>query len=114
LVVIIWLPIYAAQSILELAVAWAILNMIGPSVSSIMFAIVSLNLPADKRASVLSMIYLPMNLAFIIGPLAASVVARNLEVRDVFLGSSALALVALLVLILNLGRTRGEENAATE
>jgi MFS family permease len=89
-----------------LAGSWVVLNAVSPSVSSLMYTIISLNVAAEKRGSVLSMIYLPMNLAFIIGPFGASLIARWLEVRDVFLVSAGLALLALVIFVANVGRTR--------
>ena len=109
---VLWLPMFAAQDIFGLTIGWVLLNGVSPSVASLMFTIISLNVPAEKRGSVLSMIYLPMNLAFIIGPFMASFVASGLEVRDVFLVSAALALLALLIFVVNVGRTR--ETAAVE
>ncbi len=103
---LLWLPLFAANGIVELSVAWALLSSVSPSVSSLMFAIISLNMPAEKRGSVLSMIYLPLNVAFIVGPISASFVARSLEVRDVFLVSAALSALALGILVMNIGRTR--------
>jgi DHA1 family multidrug resistance protein-like MFS transporter len=101
-----WLPIFFAQDITALAIGWVMLNAVSPSVSSLMYTIVSLNVPADKRGSVLSMIYLPMNLAFILGPFGASLIARNLQVRDVFLVSAGLALLALVMFVGNVRRTK--------
>jgi predicted MFS family arabinose efflux permease len=106
-VALLWLPLFAAQGVVDLALGWAVLSIFNPSVSSLMFTIISLNVPADKRGSVLSMIYLPLNVAFIVGPLMASLVARNWEVRDVFLVSAALAFTALVIFVANVGRTRG-------
>jgi hypothetical protein len=57
------------------------------------------------------MIYLPMNLAFVVGHFTASFVARNGEVRDVFLVSTAWSFIALLIFAANTGRTR-EKDAA--
>jgi DHA1 family multidrug resistance protein-like MFS transporter len=116
IVTILWLPMYAAQSILGVTLVWAAFNAFSPSVSSLMFTIISLNVPAEKRGSVLSMIYLPMNLAFVVGPITASFVAQ-VEVRDVFLVSAALSLLALLIFVVSINRTRvvGEHiNVATE
>jgi len=106
LMVFLWLPLFAAQDIIALTIGWVLLNAVSPSVSSLMYTIISLNVPAEKRGSILSMIYLPMNLAFIVGPFTASFVARSFEVRDVFLVSAGLALVALLIFAMSLGRTR--------
>ena len=103
---ILWLPLFAAQGMTALAIAWAIFAAVNPSVSSLMIAIISLNIPAEKRGSILSMIYLPMNLAFVVGPFTASIVARNLEVRDVFLVSAAWSFIALMIFAANVGRTR--------
>ena len=94
LVSLLWLPMYAAQGILGITLVWAAFNAFNPSVSSLMFTIISLNVPTEKRGSVLSMIYLPMNLAFVVGPITASFVAQ-VEVRDVFLVSAVLSLLAL-------------------
>ncbi len=110
---ILWLPMFASQNLASLTITWAAFSAISPSVSSLMIAIISLNIPAEKRGSILSMIYLPMNLAFVVGPFAASLVARNLEVRDVFLVSAALSFVALLIFVAIVGRTR-EKTVATE
>jgi MFS family permease len=109
---VLWLPIYAMQDIAGLAAGWALFNAISPAVTSLMITIISLNIMTERRGAVLSMIYLPLNVAFVIAPLSASFVARNLEVRDVFLVSSVLAFLALLIFTLNLGRTRGEQNVA--
>ncbi len=103
---VLWLPLYAAGDIFGLTAVWAVFNLANPSVGSLMFAIVSLNVPADKRGSVLSMIYLPMNVAFVVAPVAASLVATNLQVRDVFVVSAAGTLAALLIFVLTLERTR--------
>ena len=111
---VLWLPLYAAGDTFNLTIAWALFAAVSPSVSSLMFTIISLNISADKRGSVLSMIYLPMNLAFIVGPFTASFVARNLEVRDVFLVSAALSLIALLIFVTNIQRTKEQPNVAVE
>lgn len=103
---VLWVPLYATGDMTGLTLLWASFNLVNPSVSSLMFAIISLNISADKRASVLSMIYLPMNIAFVVAPVGAALVARNLEVRDVFLVSAAGTLAALLIFVLTLDRTR--------
>ncbi|MEW5719152.1 MAG: MFS transporter, partial [Chloroflexota bacterium] len=103
---LLWLPIFFAQDMTAFAIGWVMLNAVSPSVSSLMYTIVSLNVPAEKRGSVLSMIYLPLNFAFIIGPFGASLIARSFEVRDVFLVSAGLALLALIIFVGNVGRTR--------
>jgi MFS transporter, DHA1 family, multidrug resistance protein len=112
-VVVVWLPMFTAQDIMGLTLAWVLLNGVSPSVTSLMFTIISLNIPDEKRGSVLSMIYLPMNLAFIVGPFTASFVA-SVQVRNVFLVSSALSLFALLIFVMNIRRTREVPNVATE
>ena len=110
IVALLWLPMYAAQTILGVTLVWAAFNAFSPSVSSLMFTIISLNVPAEKRGSVLSMIYLPMNLAFVVGPITASFVAQ-VQVRDVFLVSAALSLLALLIFVVSINRTRVGEHA---
>jgi DHA1 family multidrug resistance protein-like MFS transporter len=112
-VMVLWLPMYFAQTIAQVAVVWALFNLVNPSIGSLMFTIISLNVPADKRASILSMIYLPLNFAFVVGPFTAAFVATNLQVRDVFLVSAVLSLLALFVFVVNLRRTREEPSVAT-
>ncbi len=113
-VIVLWLPMFAAQGIVDLTIWWVLLNGVSPSVTSLMFTIISLNIPTEKRGSVLSMVYLPMNLAFIVGPFFASFVASSFQVRDVFLVSAALSLLALLIFVINLGRTREQLNVPAE
>ncbi len=113
-VMVLWLPLYLVRDITGLTIVWALFNAVNPSVASLMFAIISLNVPAEKRGSVLSMIYLPMNLAFVVGPFTAAFVASNLEVRDVFLVSAALSLVALLIFVTNIHRTREVSHVTIE
>ncbi len=106
MMIALWLPLFAAQDIFSLALGWVVISGVSPSVSSLMYTIISLNVPAEKRGSILSMIYLPMNLAFIVGPFTASFVARSLQVRDVFLFSSGFALLAFSIFITTIKRTR--------
>jgi MFS transporter, DHA1 family, multidrug resistance protein len=111
---LLWLPLYAAQDILGITVVWALFNSLNPAVSSIMIAIISLNVPSEKRGSVLSMIYLPLNIAFVIAPITAAFVATNLEVRSVFLVSAAISLGAVAILLANIGRTHAEPSPVTK
>ncbi len=104
-VMVLWLPMYVAQTLIQVTLIWALFNLINPSIGSLMFTIISLNVPASKRASILSMIYLPLNVAFIVGPFFASFVATKLKVQDVFIVSAALSLLALVVFLANAGRT---------
>jgi len=104
---VLWLPLYFAPDIRTLTIGWALLNAISPSIGSLMFTIISLSVPAETRGSILSMIYLPMNLAFIVGPFCASLIARSTNVRAVFLASAVLSLIALLVVMANHRRMGG-------
>ncbi|MBI5035538.1 MAG: MFS transporter [Chloroflexi bacterium] len=106
IVILLWLPMFVAQDITALTIGWVLLNGVSPSVSSLMYTIISLNVPTEKRGSILSMIYLPMNLAFIIGPFTASFVARGFEVRDVFLVSAGFSLVAFLIFVMTVRNTK--------
>ncbi|MBI5650032.1 MAG: MFS transporter [Chloroflexi bacterium] len=106
---LLWLPMFFARDVTELTIAWAILSAINPSISSLMFTIVSLNIPAEKRGAVLSMIYLPLNLAFIIGPSSAAIIASAFGVPPVFLASAAMALIATGIFVGNWTRTSAEE-----
>ncbi len=101
-----WIPNFLATDIVALATAWALLSFVSTSAASMIFAIISLNVPAEKRGSVLSMVFLPLNVAFIVAPSAASLVARALEVRDVFIAAAGLTALALAIFLANLGRTR--------
>ncbi len=114
IILLLWLPMYGAQDLLMLGITWAVFNAVNPAAGSLMIAIVSLSIPESKRGSILSMIYLPMNFAFVLGPLMASFVASGFEVRDVFLVSAALSLTALLIFAANVGRTREESSVVVE
>lgn len=98
---LLWLPLFFAQEMTLLTVGWVLLSLVSPSINSLMYTIISLNVPIEKRGSILSMIYLPLNLAFIVAPFSASFVARSWEVRDVFLTSAILAAVAWLLVVVS-------------
>ncbi len=108
--IFLWLPLFTAQDIFLLTLGWVLFTGVSPSVNSLMYTIISLNVPAEKRGSILSMIYLPMNLAFIIGPFSASFVARSFQVRDVFLFSAGFALIAFLIFVTTIRKTREVTN----
>jgi MFS transporter, DHA1 family, multidrug resistance protein len=106
LATIIWLPIFLARGINEFTIGWAAMSLISPSIMSLLISIVSLNIPSEKRGAVLSMIYLPLNMAFIVGPFFAAFVATGLGVAYVFVASALLSLLALLVFVWRVNRTR--------
>lgn len=110
---VMWVPLYVGQSIFDIAIVWALFNSVSPAVASLMFTIISLNIPAEKRGSVLSMIYLPLNVAFVVGPFAAAFVATNLKVRDVFIVSAVISFVALFVLVANRKRISSQRVEST-
>ncbi|MCX7841097.1 MAG: MFS transporter, partial [Anaerolineae bacterium] len=101
-----WLPLFLAQEMTLLTLGWVLLGAVNPSINSLMYTIISLNVSSDKRGSVLSMIYLPLNLAFIVAPFSASFVARALEVRDVFVFSAGLAFLALVIFVASVRNTK--------
>lgn len=109
---VLWLPIFFAQGINEFSIWWAALSLVNPSITSLLITIVSLNVPAEKRGSVLSMIYLPLNIAFIVGPFFAAFVATGPGVQYVFLGSALLSFFAFVVFAMRVNRTRQENVAA--
>lgn len=109
---VLWLPIFFAQGINEFSLGWAALSLVNPSITSLLITIVSLNVPAEKRGSVLSMIYLPLNIAFIVGPFFAAFVATGPGVQYVFLGSALLSFLAFVVFVMRVNRTRQENVAA--
>jgi DHA1 family multidrug resistance protein-like MFS transporter len=113
-ILILWLPMYNAQTFPQLAITWAAFNAVNPSAGSMMITIVSLNIPSEKRGAILSMIYLPLNFAFVIGPTLAAFVAKGFEVRDVFLASAVLSLAALAAFVTVVGRTREEASVIAE
>ncbi len=108
--IVFWLPLYGASNLEGITLSWAAIGAITPSVSSLMFTILSLNVSPDKRGTILSMIFLPMNIAFVVAPFAASMVASSLQVRDVFLVSSAVSAFALLIFFANVTRMQGRQN----
>ncbi len=91
---LLYLPLYAADSLLRITAGWVLLSLVNPSIASMIFTIISLNVPQEKRGSILSLVYLPMNFAFIVGPLFGSWMARLFEVRAVFLASALTAVAA--------------------
>lgn len=101
-----WLPIFFARGINEFALWWAALSLVNPSITSLLITIVSMNISSEKRGAVLSMIYLPLNVAFVVGPFFAAFVASGPGVPFVFLGSAILSLLAFIVFAVSVNRTR--------
>jgi MFS family permease len=108
-----WLPMFFAQDLTVLALGWVLLNGVSPSANSLMYTIISLNVPAEKRGSILSMIYLPMNLAFVIGPFTASFVAR-VQVQNVFIVSALFALTGLMIFVMTMQRAKEEDRVSID
>jgi len=108
-----WLPMFFAQDLTALALGWVLLNGVSPSANSLMYTIISLNVPAEKRGSILSMIYLPMNLAFVIGPFTASFVAR-VQVQNVFIVSALFALTGLMIFVMTMQRAKEEDRVSID
>ena len=108
-----WLPMFFAQDLYALALGWVLLNGVSPSANSLMYTIISLNVPAEKRGSILSMIYLPMNLAFVIGPFTASFVAR-VQVQNVFIVSALFALTGLMIFVMTMQRAKEEDRVSID
>lgn len=94
---LLYIPLYFASNVVQFTFQYFLLASVSPAINSLTFALIGLETPADKRNYVMSMIYLPLNTAILIGPLLASFLTS--EVRQVFIGSSAFVFAAFVFLL---------------
>ncbi len=93
-----YLPLYFVNHVTQFTVFYFMLSTVSPAVNSLTFAAIGTNTPPERRNSVMSMIFMPLNAAIIIAPALASVATQ--EVRQVFLYSAGFGLAAFALLLL--------------
>ncbi len=98
LTALLFIPLYWAQDVVRFTIALFLLYGASPAINSLAFATVGLETPADKRGSVLSMIYMPLNAAILIAPSLSAFVTT--EIRQVFIGSALFTGFAFLLLVI--------------
>lgn len=91
-----YVPLYFAGGVWQFTAFYFMLSSVSPAINSLTFATLGLETPPARVNAVMSMIFMPINAAIIFAPTVASVATR--EVREVFLYSAALTLVALALL----------------
>lgn len=97
--VLLWPLPALAGTVVSFALAWAVLNGVLSAVFSISFAVLSASTPESIRGRVMSFAYLPVNIAFVVGPLLASFVVDRLGVMAVFPLAAILTLIAIALLL---------------
>ncbi len=93
-----FVPLYLAADVVQFTVALFLLNAVQPAVNSLTFATIGLETPRDKRSSVMSMIYMPLNAAILFGPSLAVIMTS--EIRQVFLYSAMFTMAAFVMFVL--------------
>lgn len=98
LTAIAYIPLYFTTTIAQFTLFYFLLSAVSPAVNSLTFAAIGLECPPEKRNSVMSMIFMPLNAAIIVAPALASVATR--EVRDVFIYSAVFGFIGFFMLVL--------------
>jgi predicted MFS family arabinose efflux permease len=96
-----YVPLYFVTNIAQFTVGYFLLSAVSPAVNSLTLAVIGLETPTDRRNSVMSMIFMPLNAAIIVAPALASVATT--EVRQVFLYSALFGLGAFALLLYTQG-----------
>jgi len=99
-VVLLLMPL--APSIAAMAVLAVVLGASTATVSAMVFGVLALEVPAERRSATLNLVYLPLYAAGIVGPAAGAVVARTGGVSALFVvaggiflaGAAGIALMA--------------------
>ncbi|MGB8644493.1 MAG: MFS transporter [Anaerolineae bacterium] len=94
---LLFIPLYWADDLVRFTIVLFLLYGVSPAINSLTFATVGLETPADKRGSVMSMIYMPLNAAILFAPSLSALVTT--EIRQVFLGSALFTGLAFLLLM---------------
>jgi len=99
-VMLAWLP--AAPTVFWLAVASGAVAACSAAVSAMVFGLLAVEVPAERRSATLNLVYLPLYLAGIAGPAAGALIV-GMGLRVVFYGA---ALVVAAGVLLAVGRLR--------
>lgn len=102
-----YVPLFFASSISEFTLCYFVLSSFSPAINSLTFATVGIETPPDRRNSVMSMLYMPLNAAIVVAPTLSSLLTT--EVRQAFLFSAALVFSALGLLIATRGMVKKTE-----
>lgn len=103
LTAVLYVPLYFATDITQFTARLFLLYAVNPAVNSLTFATIGLETPPEKRSSVMSMIFMPLNAAILFAPTLAVVISR--EIRDVFVWSALFTFGALVMfLVVHRGR----------
>lgn len=92
-----YLPLFFASDVTQFTIGYFVLSCFSPAINGLTFATIGLQAPAEKRNAVMSMLYMPLHAAIVLGPTLASVLTT--QVRQVFLLSSAAVFGAFLFLV---------------
>ena len=88
-----------AGSVPGLAVGYAVIAGCSAATSAMIFGLLALEVPAERRSATLNLVYLPLYLAGIVGPAVGSVVAGAGVSAVFFLGAIEMAIGAIAVLV---------------
>lgn len=103
LTAVLYVPLYFATDVTQFTARLFLLYAVNPAVNSLTFATIGLETPPEKRSSVMSMIFMPLNAAILFAPTLAVVITR--EIRDVFVWSALFTFGALVMfLVVHRGR----------
>ncbi len=103
-----YVPLYFVTNVVQFTMFYFLLSAVSPAVNALTFSTIGVEVPPERRNSVMSMIYMPLNAAIIVAPALASVATR--QVRDVFLYSACIGFCALGLLLVtrNVGMKAAE------
>jgi MFS family permease len=97
---VVFLPIPAlAPNLVSFAIAWALVSGVATSAYALSFNALANSVTAEMRGRVMALAYVPVNLAFIVGPAIGSVVA-SISVPAVFPTGAILCALGLGGLVL--------------
>ena len=111
---LLFLPLFWASDVVQFTFRLFLLNGVQPAVNSLTFATIGLETPPERRASVMSMIYMPLNAAILFAPTLAAVVTLTSGVRTVFLYSAFFTIAAFVMLVVTSRSKRATSAAPAE
>jgi len=104
-VVLLLMPI--APSVAALAALAVVLGASTATVSAMVFGLLAMEVPADRRSATLNLVYLPLYAAGIIGPAVGAGVATAVGVDGPFVVGGAVFLVGAVAILVRRNRTPG-------
>jgi len=111
-IVLLLMPL--VPSVASLALIAVVLGTATSTVSAMVFGLLAIEVPAERRSATLNLVYLPLYAAGIVGPAVGAAVAAASGVAGPFVAGGAVFLIGAVAIALRRARPAAEASLASE